>query len=116
MPGGVWLGSTFAQVRRDHGLEMNHPTPNGLVGLDRQRGRKPNCRDKAVESILLLRTFPKAVSSPFDLIFWSDKVYVNVGRAKHLLRLEDVKFAHQIDQRLRRTLITSRPCPARPGS
>ena len=41
MPGGVWLGSTFAQVRRDHGLEMNHPTPNGLVGLDRQRGRKP---------------------------------------------------------------------------
>ena len=62
--------------------------------------------DKAVESILLLRTFPKAVSSPFDLIFWSAKVYVNFGRAKHLLRLEDVKFAHQIDQRLRRTLIT----------
>jgi hypothetical protein len=54
----------------------------------------------------LVNAFPKAVSSPFDLISRFDKVYVNFGRAKHLLRLEDVKFAHQIDQRLRRTLIT----------
>jgi hypothetical protein len=43
---------------------------------------------------------------PLTLFFRFDKVYVNFGRAKHLLRLEDVKFAHQIDQRLRRTLIT----------
>jgi hypothetical protein len=43
---------------------------------------------------------------PLILFFRSAKVYVNFGRAKHLLRLEDVKFAHQIDQRLRRTLIT----------
>jgi hypothetical protein len=32
MPGGVGLRSTFAQVRRDHGPEMIHPAPNGLVG------------------------------------------------------------------------------------
>jgi hypothetical protein len=32
MPGGVGLGSTFAQVRRDFGPEMIHPAPNGLVG------------------------------------------------------------------------------------
>src|ERR1700719_418267 len=32
MPGGVGLGSTFAQVRRDQGPEMIHPAPNGLVG------------------------------------------------------------------------------------
>jgi hypothetical protein len=32
MPGGVGLGSTFAQVRRDHGPEMIHPAPYGLVG------------------------------------------------------------------------------------
>jgi hypothetical protein len=61
------------------------------------------------------RLILNAVSSPFDLIFWSDKVYVNVGRAKHLLRLEDVKFAHQIDQRLRRTLITLQGLALRSG-
>ena len=32
MPGGVWLGSTFAQVRRNQGPEIIHPAPNGLVG------------------------------------------------------------------------------------
>jgi len=37
MPGGVWLGSTFAQVRRDHGPEMIRPTPYGLVVLLSQK-------------------------------------------------------------------------------
>src|ERR1700730_10541636 len=32
MPGSVGLGSTFAQVRRDHRPKMIHPAPNGLVG------------------------------------------------------------------------------------
>jgi hypothetical protein len=32
MPGCVWLGPAFAQVRRDHRPEMIHPAPNGLVG------------------------------------------------------------------------------------
>ena len=32
MPGSVGLGSTFAQIRRDHGPEMIHPAPNSLVG------------------------------------------------------------------------------------
>ena len=32
MPGSVGLGSTFAQIRRDHGPEMVHPAPNSLVG------------------------------------------------------------------------------------
>ena len=32
MPGGVGLGSTFAQVHRDQGPEMIYPAPNGLVG------------------------------------------------------------------------------------
>src|ERR1700730_11748644 len=32
MPGSVGLGSTFAQIRCDHGPKMIHPAPNGLVG------------------------------------------------------------------------------------
>ena len=32
MPGGVGLGSTFAEVRRDLGSEMIHPATNGLIG------------------------------------------------------------------------------------
>jgi hypothetical protein len=32
MPGSVALRSTFAQFHRDHGPEMIHPTPYGLVG------------------------------------------------------------------------------------
>jgi hypothetical protein len=32
MPGSVGLGSTFAQIRRDHGPEMVHPAPNSLLG------------------------------------------------------------------------------------
>ncbi len=37
MPGRVGLGSTFAQVRRDHWSEMIHPAPNGLVVLLSQK-------------------------------------------------------------------------------
>src|SRR5450631_1800496 len=37
MPSGVWLGSTFAQVRRDHEPEMIHPTPYGLLLLLSQK-------------------------------------------------------------------------------
>src|SRR5580700_653124 len=32
MPGSVGLGSTFAQIRRDHRPKMIHPAPNSLVG------------------------------------------------------------------------------------
>ena len=32
VPGRVGLGSTFAEIRRDHGPEMIHPAPDGLVG------------------------------------------------------------------------------------
>ena len=32
MPGRVGLGSTFAEIRRNHGPEMIHPAPNSLVG------------------------------------------------------------------------------------
>ncbi len=32
MLGRVGLGSTFAQIRRDHGPKMIHPAPNSLVG------------------------------------------------------------------------------------
>jgi hypothetical protein len=32
IPGSVGLGSTFAQIRPDHGPEMIHPAPNSLVG------------------------------------------------------------------------------------
>ena len=37
MPNSVGLRSTFAQVRRDHGPEMIHPTPYGLVVLLSQK-------------------------------------------------------------------------------
>ena len=31
MPGAVWLGAALAQIGCDHGTEMIHPAPNGLV-------------------------------------------------------------------------------------
>src|SRR5476651_2431927 len=46
MPGSVGLRSTFAQVRRDHGPEMIHPMPYGLVVLLSQKVAGPSAENQ----------------------------------------------------------------------
>jgi hypothetical protein len=50
MPGRVWLGPAFAQVRRDHRPKMIHPAPNGLVGdhMPRSANKSPTSRRPSV--------------------------------------------------------------------
>src|SRR5580693_3347784 len=49
---------------------------------------------------------PAPVPSLLALISWPADVQSEDARVERLLRLEDVEFAHQVDQRLCRTLIT----------